>query len=670
MKSPIEYSRKLCFPTSLAISLGLALAGLSTQPATADTNWTGATNQDWNNPGNWSNGLPSTSNGATFIEVATGNTPILSIDAATGQDIRLGGGASGRLDQTAGLLSTGDGSWFFMGYSGHQSTYNLADTSTTGGALTGFGLGSGSLNVGGPSQNGNLIMGLDANTMATLNVNTSGTLAMGNLWVGANGSKSAVINLDNGTVNVASATQIGSNFWGHGTSGELNMSGGTFNASGNGMVVGIEGVTGTVNQTGGTINTTALSVGRGQGTGTVNVTNGTINASGAVRLAYSYSGSDVLNSTLNVNNGGTVNSEGDMIVAVGGASATTGAVNIAAGGTINVATTAKRWLMINQYDTAQGTLTVNGGNLNLNANTDLRFSTSGNSGASIVSLNSGAITSYSGNQTGNGTGLIDLNSGGGSGVNNTFNLNGGTLAISQVVAGNKTGTVAFNFNGGTLKATGATANFVDFGGASQAANVLAGGAHIDTNGFNVAVPQALVSGVAGDGGLFKSGAGTLTLGAANTYLGATTVNSGVLALGAAGSISASSLVDVKAGATFDTTAQSFSMLGGQTFKFALDSTGAGSAGLLAAGSLDISSGVVDFASLGVLDDPAYVIASYSSLSGTQFASVLDLPSGYTMDYSYNGGTQIAVVSAVPEPGTYAMVLGGLGMLSLLRRRRS
>jgi autotransporter-associated beta strand protein len=679
MKSAHKYPRKLCFPRTLALTLGLALAGLTTQPVKADTTWTGATSQDWNDASNWSTGLPSSSNGAIFVPYAATYIPILSTDASAGGEIRIGPGSNGRLDQWAGTLSTGSSNDLYLGYGGANTSYNIANTGGSGGTFTGFGMGTGSLNVGGVAKNGKMIMGLDSNTMATLNVNTSGTLAMGVMYVSSAGGTSAVVNLDNGTVNVSGATQIGGNLWGNGVSGRLNMSGGTFNASG-GMVVGITGgsgsISGTVNQIGGTINTTNLSVGKANGANsTVSVTNATINASSSVLVAdTSNSGSQsgqAIHGTLNVNSGGTVNSENDFVGALGGNNST-GAVNIAAGGTINVGTNTKRWAMINEYDSAQGTLTVNGGNLNLNANTDLRFSgawSGGGNGTSVANLNSGAITSFSGNQTGNGAGVLDMNGSSTAGANNTFNLNGGTLAIRQVVSGNNSGTAVFNFNGGTLKATGATANFLDLGGASQTTKVLAGGARIDSNGFNVAIPQALVSGVAGDGGLSKSGLGTLTLGAANTYLGATTVNGGVLALGAAGSISNSSLVDVKAGATFDTTAQSFSMLGGQTFKFTLDSTGAGSAGLLAAGGLNITNGVVDFATVGTLDDPAYVIASYSSLTGSQFASVLDLPAGYTVDYGYAGGTQVALIAAVPEPGTWAMLVGGMGMLTCLQRAR-
>jgi hypothetical protein len=77
---------------------------------------------------------------------------------------------------------------------------------------------------------------------------------------------------------------------------------------------------------------------------------------------------------------------------------------------------------------------------------------------------------------------------------------------------------------------------------------------------------------------------------------------------------------------------------------------------------------LNFATLGTLSGD-YVFASYGSLfNGVGFANVTNLPSGYTLNYNYNGLNEIALVQSVPEPSTWAMMLGGLGMLTMFRRR--
>ena len=200
------------------------------------------------------------------------------------------------------------------------------------------------------------------------------------------------------------------------------------------------GSTGRLDQTAGTLsvtNGTWMKIGDASGTGTFNITGGTLNVPGELHLGESHwvwatevgtlnmSGAGtVVNAgafyanygdgpgengqgTFNMN-GGTLNCEGDFCVVRSGTSTAFGEVNIATNATINVATTTKRWLIVSHWDTAQARMNVNGGTVNLNANTDLRYCVDGNTGVNVVNLNSGTITSYSGNKTGAGGGVLDL----------------------------------------------------------------------------------------------------------------------------------------------------------------------------------------------------------------------------------------------------------------------
>lgn len=105
-----------------------------------------------------------------------------------------------------------------------------------------------------------------------------------------------------------------------------------------------------------------------------------------------------------------------------------------------------------------------------------------------------------------------------------YHLDGGVLETPRVYqATGAYGT--FFFNGGTLRVSTNTYATTFF--SPPAAVIQAGGAVIDTAGFDVTV----VTGLSGVGGLTKVGLGTLTLGGASSYAGPTLVTEGKLVLG-------------------------------------------------------------------------------------------------------------------------------------------
>ena len=130
----------------------------------------------------------------------------------------------------------------------------------------------------------------------------------------------------------------------------------------------------------------------------------------------------------------------------------------------------------------------------------------------------------------------------------TTTLNGGILVISDNnQIGSTTGTIApLTFNGGTLRYT-ASSTSTDVSGRTTTFN--AGGGTIDLGGNIVTYANPIGNVSPGGGGLTlvdssAGHAGILTLNGANTYTGATQINSGTLRLGSSGSLTASSAVTV------------------------------------------------------------------------------------------------------------------------------
>ncbi|MEX1047885.1 MAG: autotransporter-associated beta strand repeat-containing protein [Akkermansiaceae bacterium] len=177
--------------------------------------------------------------------------------------------------------------------------------------------------------------------------------------------------------------------------------------------------------------------------------------------------------------------------------------------------------------------------------------------------------------------------------------------------------------------------------------------------------------LAGDAGLTKSGSGDASLTGSNTYTGATTVSAGTLlvtgaltsdvSIGANASLGGGGTVGALTFAQ-DSFFDVFMAIGGNpmdsTGTISFSGIGFGIDNLLSAGS------VIDWSTI---DGGIYTLVSgtldSTNLDNFGLANAYNLGGG-RQAYFQNGSLQLVVI---PEPRV--ALLGGLGMLALLRRRR-
>ena len=212
-----------------------------------------------------------------------------------------------------------------------------------------------------------------------------------------------------------------------------------------------------------------------------------------------------------------------------------------------------------------------------------------------------------------------------------------------------TGTISFGSmtGGGTIQANVA------------GAKTISAGALGSTDTFS-----GIIANGSGTLALTKVGSGTMTLSGANTYTGATTINAGTLALGAANRIADTSAM-VLGGGTFATGGFS-ETLGTLT----LSSTssidfGAGTSALVFADSSAISwSGTLNLSNFDIGTDTLKFGTSSSALTGSQLSAIT--LTGYTAALDSSG---FVTFTAVPEPHEFALaIVGLLGVMVFIRRR--
>jgi len=627
-----------------------------------------------NNTANWT---------ATNLVVASGATAAFNVGGTgefTTSDINtligLGTGTGG--------FKSGSAIGFDTTNAGGSYTYssNIANTNAGANTLGVTKLGTGALTLSGTLSNtgattvsgGTLNLpasgsGLGALTVNNLGanstVNFSGTYAYNNvnMVVGNNATAAGVVNQSSGTISGVNQLQIGSV---NGAYGYYKQSGGTLGIT----ELDLGGFTGTTNGvmdiSGGTFNdSTWLIVGRQAGGSTLlNMTGGTLNYTGTVanRFMLNFQNSGTESATLNIANAtfaGT-NATGGVfsLMLNAGTAGQKGTVNLLSGGVMQVqglkaggttgtssfnfnggtlkASTANATFMtgLSKANVYSGGGTIDNNGVNITVGQALLAPTGSGISSSTISVPSGG-SGYV------GAPIVTLSGGTGSGATGYATVSGGVV----------TGIVITSPGIGYTSGDTLTATFTG-GGATVAAS--------SVTGIAVAANTS--------GGMTFAGTGTTTLSGTNTYTGATTINAGTLSLGTTGSIASSGSLAIKAGAALSTTGQSsFALSSSQPITLTLDPTGSGSAGSIAANALDITNGQLTISTTGTLDDPSYTLATYSSLTGSSFASVTNLPAGYVLNYSF-GGNVIALV-AVPESNAYGIAAGVFCLVLLAARRR-
>jgi autotransporter-associated beta strand protein len=215
-------------------------------------------------------------------------------------------------------------------------------------------------------------------------------------------------------------------------------------------------------------------------------------------------------------------------------------------------------------------------------------------------------------KTGTATLILD----GASSYTGQTNINEGTLLLGA--------SGGVSAQSGVTVSAGAVFNLNNFGAAvaslSGSGNVALGGGSLTVGATGASSTYSGV--ISGSGGLNKDGAGTFTLGGANTYTGPTTINAGVVGLGEANAIPGSSAFTIAYGAALD--------LNGLA-ENAGSVNGGGTVNLGSGGALTIGEGDASSAFSGMISGSGSVTkvgAGTLALSGSSsFAGTVTLDDG-------------------------------------------
>ncbi len=487
-----------------------------------------------------------------------------------------------------------------------------------------------------------------AQTWNNLNTTAANPLTVsGN--VNAGGNALSIAGTNTATVGTGSTVLSGTDTLGSLTvsSGNLVIGTGAAITSSGGWIVG-NSVTAGGARTGAVTTGTVIQNG---GTVTINGTNNSnLGVTAGLLLGYGPSGSNAagnFNSTgIYTLNGGTLNlgtntlglSGGDQNT--GGAWTSTGTFNQNGGTVITSSVSVGQGYgnaATGNYNLSGGTLTtggisiVGGGNPGSNLNFNFNGGTLQATGAFGFGPTASKVN-YSSSVGANG-GTIDTN-----GFAITWNsplthagtpaTDGGLTINSTTAGGALTLTAANTYTGASVIGSGATLNLGNGTTGNDGSLATSGVNDNGTLAYNDVANQSPVYAIGGSGSLAKSGAGTLTLTKAETYSGATTVNSGTLDVGSGGSLSTNAL-SVGSGATF-------SLASGAIGSLALNNAASGATALTLINSIlnfDVQGNTADSLTLGS--------GLLASVSGSNTINLTNLTGGI----NGNGGNPITLISA-------------------------
>ena len=313
------------------------------------------------------------------------------------------------------------------------------------------------------------------------------------------------------------------------------------------------------------------------------VLNGTLNLAGNFEIVNGLSGTGVVDQL-------STSFFRPLVVGSNGVSSIFNGVIQNTSGTVGITKVGAGTLTLNGNSTFGGAVLVTGGQLWITNSSGL------GTGTKLVTVQDGAdaelhLNGVSGNITlPAGFSLVTANaSGEGTIVNETGDntING---SIAQTIGGGTVVTV----NGGTLTLAGN----VTIASGVGSRNLTLGGVG------NGTVTGVLLDGVSGNMGLIKTGAGTWTLSATNTYSAPTTVQSGTLALVGAGMMVNTTNINVDGGAVFNVSGLTnvFTLGSGQSLGNSASSSATG----ILNGSLNTGSGVFSGAFAGA---PVFTITN-------------------------------------------------------------